>query len=1260
MEPKKALFVGLPEDLSYSEVHEYLKKFGKVLNFDDVKLRETPGYIVYGDVRKIFPPQLHDSGMFNCVFLLEQANHLSVPNEEFRVVLQIKSPKPLKELKVGSFLALFNPRSFTFNGRRLKCFSLGPEGVVVWFSKDPIPLSKTKKAKVLEVPASVAPSLKSLEVRSVKKISSSQEYLSRSQPLASTSFAHWASDGEDRSNMPPPTSWIDRRRNKKVLGPSIGHSTPLKTSLPTTRNDLNCNVCSKFAANRIEKNIIIVVILVNIKVAVVLRGGHKYPVVVIENLPITKAALITPVIVGAIVLVISKRLVLVDFLADFTASSHCCTGSHCGLNDNEKTDDYNKKSHENVSEAPEDGQWFIKEWVEQSTSRVGGKKPLLPENHYIESQAFTNRATCGSIEVEEAISDDDNFTSVSQVLPTAAPDPRPSTSAYPSPHPSKSEIAAGSDSESSSSDTSTLFLKSTKSHPAKNPTARKNSENHFSNRVDSIVFDGEIEDGHGMKADLLDKLPNSDLEQNNERRSSQKELVDDQGCSEPMTDMDVDTQKTCSQECPTPKILPIKRPGCISRNSSDSEEIPEICEKKKRKLFNFKTSDSSWYFDSARRYSDVPSRSETIRQSKTDSTDVEESSGSKNVDGSAELVDLDKCEGGNVEIEGENNQDSVTIIPPSDAEMESKSSGVPGCDVSSEKPSCKITFGSELPSSKLVEGIIEEWTSENSSSSAVKSAQIVVNPSNDLGDVHEAGPVALVENISRESIYKSDENITETQSFSRSQSGEKPCARDDLPCGDEPPTICSTRASLNSQFSPDDSIFTNKTLMEAEMSQTLCEPQERSSNVNEASDSSNAVESNNCGRNKVSNTGNSSDHVDQISLLEADMSQTLYEPQTHSSSVADARAKSINVAPTSPNISEVKSPTALPEPELSPDNDSNTSGKNRVSETENSSADVGPVTVEVPVTVHAEESSSNSNSPQENFRRQSPDSTTEGLSEELRLDEQPGRHSPASTVFYDAENDEDPPVENRPEDRDISERVLIPNQVFGVDGAIIDVAPHINEESMGLLVEAVCRLGCKSTFKHDVILGCSTISRACKLCATKSHYACPSCQESGIQKPLCWEFKFELHVLIGDKILRLEVAQQEAVKFLGIRAKEFTRKGRHAMETLQKIQELCCADPEEKFEGEQPTCGARRLNGTMSGMMALERLQVIRRHITPASLRLVPTTSELSKESDSFNYTLPSPLLSNEQRQFYEENGFLVIPKLIENELLDQCSCVPV
>jgi len=38
-----------------------------------------------------------------------------------------------------------------------------------------------------------------------------------------------------------------------------------------------------------------------------------------------------------------------------------------------------------------------------------------------------------------------------------------------------------------------------------------------------------------------------------------------------------------------------------------------------------------------------------------------------------------------------------------------------------------------------------------------------------------------------------------------------------------------------------------------------------------------------------------------------------------------------------------------------------------------------------------------------------------------------------------------------------------------------------------------------------------------------------------------------------------------------------------------------------------------------------------------------------------FRYSLDNPMLSLEQRQFYEDNGFLVIPRLVDHNLLDAC-----
>jgi len=41
-----------------------------------------------------------------------------------------------------------------------------------------------------------------------------------------------------------------------------------------------------------------------------------------------------------------------------------------------------------------------------------------------------------------------------------------------------------------------------------------------------------------------------------------------------------------------------------------------------------------------------------------------------------------------------------------------------------------------------------------------------------------------------------------------------------------------------------------------------------------------------------------------------------------------------------------------------------------------------------------------------------------------------------------------------------------------------------------------------------------------------------------------------------------------------------------------------------------------------------------------------------------FRYTLDNPLLTPQQREFYEINGYIVIPNLIEPQLLDACSYV--
>ena len=65
-------------------------------------------------------------------------------------------------------------------------------------------------------------------------------------------------------------------------------------------------------------------------------------------------------------------------------------------------------------------------------------------------------------------------------------------------------------------------------------------------------------------------------------------------------------------------------------------------------------------------------------------------------------------------------------------------------------------------------------------------------------------------------------------------------------------------------------------------------------------------------------------------------------------------------------------------------------------------------------------------------------------------------------------------------------------------------------------------------------------------------------------------------------------------------------------------------------------------------------------YITALSLFISFTISKpeltygVGQHVDTFKYTLDSPRLTREQRQFYEENGFLVIKKLVPEDKLQK------
>lgn len=76
--------------------------------------------------------------------------------------------------------------------------------------------------------------------------------------------------------------------------------------------------------------------------------------------------------------------------------------------------------------------------------------------------------------------------------------------------------------------------------------------------------------------------------------------------------------------------------------------------------------------------------------------------------------------------------------------------------------------------------------------------------------------------------------------------------------------------------------------------------------------------------------------------------------------------------------------------------------------------------------------------------------------------------------------------------------------------------------------------------------------------------------------------------------------------------------------------------------------------------MASERMKIIFRHLHGRGTAYTPRPSVTTAIAESpctenFRYTINNHLLSQSQRKFYEENGYLVIPHLIEDELLEEC-----
>ncbi|XP_046390698.1 phytanoyl-CoA dioxygenase, peroxisomal-like [Ischnura elegans] len=78
--------------------------------------------------------------------------------------------------------------------------------------------------------------------------------------------------------------------------------------------------------------------------------------------------------------------------------------------------------------------------------------------------------------------------------------------------------------------------------------------------------------------------------------------------------------------------------------------------------------------------------------------------------------------------------------------------------------------------------------------------------------------------------------------------------------------------------------------------------------------------------------------------------------------------------------------------------------------------------------------------------------------------------------------------------------------------------------------------------------------------------------------------------------------------------------------------------------------------------MASERLKTIHRHLSSRQLFINPYPNHVSAyshqalgSSNEFRYTLDNNKLTRSQKQFYEENGYLVVPGIVDDNLIEEC-----
>lgn len=114
---------------------------------------------------------------------------------------------------------------------------------------------------------------------------------------------------------------------------------------------------------------------------------------------------------------------------------------------------------------------------------------------------------------------------------------------------------------------------------------------------------------------------------------------------------------------------------------------------------------------------------------------------------------------------------------------------------------------------------------------------------------------------------------------------------------------------------------------------------------------------------------------------------------------------------------------------------------------------------------------------------------------------------------------------------------------FNVVGAIINIFPSLSQENFGNLVEGFCNEGCRKKYSYEDYKEVESVCAHCTFCRYNYHLACPGCSQSGLERPLCLYFNFEIHLFDGENVLRIEIDHKSGVDFLGCTPQHYLNSG---------------------------------------------------------------------------------------------------------------------